>query len=48
MIWKERDPLISERPWWPSCVSMGPNAGPAGVSIFFVRSFLNLNDLGLG
>ena len=23
MIWKDRDPLFSERAWWPSCVSMG-------------------------
>ena len=46
MIWKERDPLFSERAWWPSCVSMGPNAGPAGAGIFLFRSFLN--DLGLG
>ena len=30
------DPLFSERAWWPSCVSMGPNAGPAGASIFLV------------
>ena len=36
MIWKERDPLFSERAWWHSCVSMGPNAGPAGASIFLV------------
>ena len=36
MIWKARDPLFSERAWWPSCVSMGPNAGPAGASIFLV------------
>ena len=36
VIWKERDPLFSERAWWPSCVSMGPNAGPAGASIFLV------------
>jgi hypothetical protein len=36
MIWKDRDLLFSERAWWPSCVSMGPNAGPAGASIFLV------------
>ena len=44
MIWKDRDPFFSERAWWPSCVSMGPNAGPAGASIFLVlfRTFLNV------
>ena len=37
MIWKERDPLFSERAWWPSCVSMGPNAGPAGAGTFLIQ-----------
>ena len=36
MIWKDRGSLFSERAWWPSCVSMGLNAGPAGASIFLV------------
>ena len=36
MTWKERDPLFSERAWWPSCASMGPNASLAGASICLI------------
>ena len=41
MIQKKRDPLFSECAWWRSCVSMGPNAGPAGAVSFLFGAFLS-------